>query len=143
MRGKYNRFNRREFIKVSGSALALSGIAGFNNMLYSKNTIPNQGRKGIENPYTKNGRPILLIVEGNDIDKMLKAGFEKLGGLKKLSGSNREIILKPNYVTPERYPEVTSTETICSMIDIIRKTGDYDITVADGCGSLHFPGARP
>ncbi len=127
-----NHLNRREFLKISGLTLASGGFTGLNAASFLKEKMSDKIRQRVKNPFTKNGKPIVVVVEGNDIDKMLKKGFEKLGDLKKLTGTNEEIILKPNYVSPERYPVVTGTDTICSMIDIIRQTGSYKLTVADG-----------
>ena len=135
MKEKMNQLNRREFLKISGLSIAANSIWGMNFIPSLQDKTSSQIRNRVKNPYTKNGKPIMVIVEGNDVDQMLKKGFEILGGIKKLCGTNKEIILKPNYVSPERYPEVTATDTICTMIDIIRKSDSYNITVADGNSS--------
>ncbi len=135
MSKKTEHIYRREFLKISGLALASRGMVGLNINPFLRDKTTNNIRKRVKNPFMKNGKPVLVVVEGNDIDKMMKKGFEALGSLKELLGTNKEIMLKPNYVSPERYPEVTGTDCICSMIDIINKTGNYKITLADGASS--------
>jgi uncharacterized protein (DUF362 family) len=135
MKEAKNELNRREFLKITGLTFATKSLWQLETIPLPQEKTLNHVRKKIDNPYTKNGRPIMVIIEGNDIDLMLKKGFEILGGIKKLCGTNKEIILKPNYVSPERYPEVTASDAICSMIDIIKKSGNYSIGVADASAS--------
>ncbi|NVM04397.1 MAG: hypothetical protein HWN67_18885, partial [Candidatus Helarchaeota archaeon] len=92
MKEKMNRLNRREFLKISGLSMAMNSIGGINFEPFLKDETRHQVRNRIKNPYTKNGKSIIVVVEGDDVDQMLKKGFEALGGIKKLCGTNKEII---------------------------------------------------
>jgi hypothetical protein len=75
------RFSRRQFLKtvsaVSACLAAPSSIrAGEEKRL--------QPRRGKSNLFVANGKPLLVVVEGRDFEKMLAKGLEAIGGLEKL-----------------------------------------------------------
>ena len=59
-------------------------------------------RKSENRMLDSGGKPLLVIVEGDDIDAMVDAGIEAIGGLGRIIGKNRKVILKPN--TNQRDP---------------------------------------
>ncbi|MBN2074557.1 MAG: hypothetical protein JW762_03300 [Dehalococcoidales bacterium] len=66
-------------------------------------------RRGCENQVlAASGKPILIIVEGNDIDAMLDAGLEAIDGLGRVIKNNRQILLKPN--NNQRFSQVEIIE---------------------------------
>ena len=79
--------SRRNFIIRSiaaGTASVLAGNAFSRSLLWRS----SEPRQGVANPYVdKNGKPILVVVEGENFDEMLAMGLETLGGLDKLVGS--------------------------------------------------------
>ena len=59
-----------------------------------------------------NGKPLLVIVEGQDIDAMMDAGMEAIGGLGRIIGKNRKVVLKPNTNQRDPFPSITAPETM-------------------------------
>src|SRR5712692_1979512 len=51
--------------------------------------IPLPRRGGDNQIYGPSGKPLLVIVEGADVDAMVDAGLEAIGGLKRVIGGRR------------------------------------------------------
>jgi len=71
------------------------------------------GRRGRENQVlSASGKPILVIVEGKEIDAMVDAGLEAIGGLESIIMNSRQVLLKPNTNQRDPFPSITAPETI-------------------------------
>ncbi len=77
----------------------------------------------------RSGKPLLVIVTGKDIDGMVKAGFESAGGLGRIIGKHREVLLKPNTNQRDPFPSITAPETIRAVASHCREAGVEKITV--------------
>ena len=55
--------------------------------------------------------PLLVTVRGTDVDAMVHAGLEAIGGLGRLVG-DREVVLKPNSNQRDPFPSITAPETL-------------------------------
>src|SRR2546428_3879178 len=72
-----------------------------------------QPRRGRDNQILgRSGKPLLVVVSGNDIDAMVDAGLQAIGGPKQVIGNNREVLLKPNTNQRDPFPSITAPETI-------------------------------
>src|SRR3972149_5865059 len=81
-------------------------------------------RRGRENQIIgRSGRPLLVIVEGTDIDAMVDAGIEALGGLARVLAGARDIVLKPNTNQRDPFPSTTAPETIRAVARHLRAAG--------------------
>src|SRR3972149_9111793 len=81
-------------------------------------------RRGRENQIIgRSGRPLLVIVEGTDIDAMVDAGIEALGGLARVLAGSREVLLKPNTNQRDPFPSTTAPETIRAVARHCRAAG--------------------
>ena len=89
-------------------------------------------RKRLPNPYMENGKPVVVIVKGMDFKAMLAKGMEMLGGFSKF-GTDKSVILKPNFVFDKRtkYPTTTDENSVLATVRYLQKEGFKDITVAD------------
>ena len=64
-------------------------------------------RRGCENRVLSgDGKPILVIVEGQNIDDMIDAGLEAIGGLERIISHQREVLLKPNTNQRDPFPSI-------------------------------------
>jgi len=71
------------------------------------------GRRGGENQVlSASGKPILVIVEGKEINAMVDAGLEAIGGLERIIVNNHQVLLKPNTNQRDPFPSITAPETI-------------------------------
>jgi len=78
-------------------------------------------RKKLPNPYiSSDGRPKLVCVVGEDLEKMLHTGLEALGGLGRLVNSNQHVLIKPNLVLRESHPDNPQYPTTSSPDCIVR-----------------------
>ncbi len=87
-------------------------------------------RERLPNPFVEKGKPIVVIVLGEDFAAMLKKGMEILGGFGRF-GKNNAVHIKPNFVSANPYPETTDGNSILATIELLKKDGFSDITVAE------------
>ncbi len=92
-------------------------------------------RRRIPNPFLENGKPVVVIVHGNDFRAMLARGMETLGGFARF-GTGKSVIVKPNFVFDKktRYPTTTDERSVLTTVEFLQKDGFNDITVADRRG---------
>jgi len=123
-------------------ALGLGAIGYFVSNLPSqdKASAALAPRKRLPNPFVENGKPIVIVVHGKDFTSMLKKGMEILGGFDRF-GKKNAVHIKPNFVSPNPYPETTDGNSILATIEMLKKDGFSDITVAEwgslGMGADH------
>ena len=87
-------------------------------------------RRGGENRVLgTNGKPLLVIVEGRDIDAMVDAGLEAIGGLGTIIGDHRNVLLKPNTNQRDPFPSITAPETLRAVARHCRSAGADHIVV--------------
>ena len=89
-------------------------------------------RRRLPNPFTENGKPVVVMVRGSDFAAMLARGMELLGGFARF-GSHRSVIVKPNFVFDKRthYPTTTDEASVLTTVQYLQKEGFGAITVAD------------
>jgi uncharacterized protein (DUF362 family) len=87
-------------------------------------------RRGRENQVLgRSGKPLLVIVEGGNIDTMIDAGLRAIGGLEHVIGNRREVLLKPNTNQRDPFPSITAPETLRAVASHCRKAGVEHIIV--------------
>jgi uncharacterized protein (DUF362 family) len=87
-------------------------------------------RRGGDNAiYGRSGKPLLVIVEGRDVDAMVDAGLEAIGGLKRVIGGSREVLLKPNTNQRDPFPSITDPATIRAVARHCRAAGAERVLV--------------
>ena len=92
-------------------------------------------RQRIPNPFVENGKPIVVIVHGDDFPAMLAKGMSSLGGFARF-GTGKSVIVKPNFVFDKKthYPTTTDENSVLTTVEYLQKEGFNDITVADRRG---------
>ena len=89
-----------------------------------------QERRGRENQVmSTSGKPILVVVEGRNIDAMVDAGLDAIGGLGRIIGNNHQVLLKPNTNQRDPFPSITAPETIRAVARHCRAAGAEHIIV--------------
>lgn len=91
--------------------------------------VPRERRGGENRLLGSSGKPILVLVEGTDIDAMVDAGLEAIGGLGRVIGDNREILLKPNTNQRDPFPSITDPQTIRAVARHCRVAGAERVIV--------------
>jgi uncharacterized protein (DUF362 family) len=90
---------------------------------------PLTRRKSENRVLNADGKPLLVIVEGEDIDAMVDAGIEAIGGLGLIIGENRKVILKPNTNQRDPFPSITAPDTMRAVSRHCRLAGAEHIVV--------------
>lgn len=87
-------------------------------------------RRGRENQVLgRSGKPLLVIVEGSDLDAMVDAGVEAIGGLERLMGASPEVLLKPNTNQRDPFPSITAPEMLRAVARHCRAAGAQRVLV--------------
>ena len=87
-------------------------------------------RRGRDNQVLgRSGKPLLVIVEGENIGAMIDAGLGAIGGLERIIGDHREVLLKPNTNQRDPFPSITAPETLRAVASHCRKAGAKHIIV--------------
>ena len=122
------RLGRRDFLRLGLMGAALLPLAGCQWGVKER-------RKGLGNLFVEGGKPLLVSVQGEDPERMLRAAFEALGGLQGLVGG-RKVLLKPNFVFPQAYPVTTDPEVILLVARLLREAGAQEVEVFDAPGTF-------
>ena len=87
-------------------------------------------RRGHDNKVLgRSGRPLLVVVEGVNISTMIDAGLRAIGGLDRVIGDHREVLLKPNTNQRDPFPSITAPEALRAVASHCRKAGVEHIIV--------------
>lgn len=91
------------------------------------------------NPFTRNGRSLVVIVYGRDPRRMLPRAIELLGGVDRLGMRGKRVLLKPNVLNDRPPPSTTNPSVIAAMAEIVKANGAAEVVVADGSGIIRLP----
>jgi uncharacterized protein (DUF362 family) len=91
--------------------------------------IPLNRRGGENRVLGAGGRPLLVIVEGREIDAMIDKGLEAVGGLGRIIDRHRTVVLKPNTNQRDPFPSITAPETLRAVARHCRDAGARQIIV--------------
>ena len=133
----HGKRTRRSFVREV-VALGITGPAALRSFV-STGTVEkalSPIRKRVPNPFMENGKPIVVVVKGDDYAAMLAKGMDVLGGFARF-GSGKSVIVKPNFVFDKktRYPTTTDEDSVLTTVQYLQKDGFGDITVADRRGN--------
>lgn len=87
-------------------------------------------RRGSDNKIIgRSGKPLLVIVEGKNIDAMIDAGLAAIGGIGTVVGDNKHVLLKPNTNQRDPFPSITDPATMRAVARHLYAAGVENITV--------------
>ncbi len=95
------------------------------------------------NPFAERGQPVLVVAKGEDLEAMLRAGIEVLGGLDRLLPFGREALLKPNFIAPQPYPVTTPADLIVAVASELGRAGFARTTLFEAHGTELAPDFLP
>jgi uncharacterized protein (DUF362 family) len=123
--------DRRGFLRLGAGVLATASAAfewGCNLTTRACKSVP-------PNPFVAAGKPLLVVVEGEDLGAMLRAGIEALGGLDPLAKLGREAIFRGNYVASQPYPVTTAPEFVLAVAAELKRAGLSKASLFDAHGT--------
>jgi uncharacterized protein (DUF362 family) len=119
--------SRREFIRDAAIGTAAAALfAGASSCSAS----PVPPRVARTNHYMNNGKAILAVVEGTDINKMLEAGLDELGSLHP-NGQPKSMAIKPNADSAHPYPVNIEMNLVSPLVRRMNDSGTKKIVVCD------------
>ena len=92
-------------------------------------TTPLKRRGNDDHVTGTTGKPLLIIVEGQDITTMINAGLQAMGGIERVLGPNKKILLKPNTNQRDPFPSTTDTAAMRAVADHCFQAGVEQIIV--------------
>jgi uncharacterized protein (DUF362 family) len=101
------------------------------NWSSSPSWITPRPRRYSRNVFIRNGKPLLVIVEGKDLKAMLETGLEAIPEFEVLLKNKKRIALKPNATAPEVYPVTTDVDLLSELIRKIKQVSTARLTVVD------------
>lgn len=130
---KQTGVSRREFLKGAGAGvLALSSVGTLGHFVEAgeknKSVVSEIVRT---NPFVEKGKPILVVVEGDDAEKMIETGMNALGGLTRRLTGAKDILIKPNFLMNEPYPTTTDPDFAISLAKHCKTSGASKATICD------------
>ncbi|HET9963527.1 MAG TPA: DUF362 domain-containing protein [Nitrospiraceae bacterium] len=91
------------------------------------------------NPFTRNGKPLVALVQGKDPGLALHLAMSLLGGADRLQSRGKRVLLKPNVLNDRPPPTTTNPQVVRAMAELLRVQGAADVVVADGSGIIRLP----
>src|SRR3982751_6155604 len=90
------------------------------------------------NEFTRDGKALVVMVHGRDMEAMVEHGVARLGGLGGLALFGKSVLVKPNVVNNQPPPSTTSPMLVAAVARMVKQAGGA-VTVAESSGMLRFP----
>lgn len=141
-----HKISRRYVLLLAGIAFPalffprLRAILG--NLLFSPkgDTVPVKPLP--PTPFSQDGKSLVSIVKGQNIEQMVTRALEGLGGIEKLDVKGKEVLLKPNVVSSSGPPATTNPELIKSVVKFLYQAGAKKVKVGDSSAIITLPTKR-
>ena len=122
---------------LPGLAMAPRSVVG--SLLFEPDGVLVPAKPLAPNPYTRDGKALVVIVHGQEPSAMLQTGLEMLGGIDRLALRGKRVLIKPNVVNDRPPPSTTSPQVIAAVVKRVREAGAGEVVVADSSGLIRFP----
>lgn len=128
---------RQFFVKTATTCGLAAGAAVWGYALYSdqpvrRRSAPIYTFKDFRVPESREF-PVLSVVHGKDVDRMVRVAVEKLGGISRFVQRGERVLIKPN-VGWDRQPEQaanTNPEVVAAVVRLCREAGAAAVWVTD------------
>jgi len=130
--------SRRKFLIQTAAACGLAAGAGlWGYLFYSDEPVRRRSEKILtfKNYRTPDSAtfPSLVIVHGKDVEKMVRASLDKLGGISRFINPGDRVLIKPN-AGWDRQPEQaanTNPDLIGAVVALCREARPSEVWVSD------------
>lgn len=121
---RHQKFGRREFL---GKVAALPLL----RLQYPMSWMLSEQPRRPHRLFTHNEKSIVVVVEGENVRRMIELGLAALPGFSEFVRSRQNIMLKPNVTTMQPYP-VTSDLKLCSeFLHVVRDFTRCPVSLTD------------
>ncbi len=94
------------------------------------------------NPFTRNGKILVSMVRGEDVDAMLARSLSLIGGIEKLAPRGKTVLVKPNVVSGEPPPATTDPKVVGALVRLLKDAGAGKVIVGDMSALAALPTGR-
>lgn len=92
-----------------------------------------------ENPYTREGKALISMVGGGDVEGMVRRAVELLGGWELIGVEGRRVLVKPNVVAGDGPPTTTNPEVVRAAVKSLYAAGAAEVFVGDMSALMTLP----
>jgi uncharacterized protein (DUF362 family) len=137
--------SRRELLRRFG-LLMPALFLGMNPLGLFRSLFSPEGNVGVwrpppPNPFTKNGKTLVGIVRGNDVNRMVREAVALIGGIDRLAVRGKTVLVKPNVVSDQPPPATTNPEVVRAVVRLFKKAGAGRVVVGDMSAIMRLPTA--
>ena len=91
------------------------------------------------NPFIHEGKTLVGVVRGKDVDRMVRECVDLIGGIEKLKVQGKMVLVKPNVVSGDPPPTTTNPEVVKSTVRLLYEAGAKKVIVGDMSGLMALP----
>lgn len=91
------------------------------------------------NPFVREGKTLVGMVKGRDVDRMVRECMALIGGVEKLDIRGKTVLVKPNVVADDPPPTTTNPEVVASVVRLMYDAGARHVVVGDMSGVMRLP----
>ncbi len=91
------------------------------------------------NPFKEGEKTLVSIVHGRDVEKMVSAAIDLIGGIEKLDVRGKSILLKPNILSGSPPPVTTDPKVIRAVAKMLYESGARRVLVGDMSALIKLP----
>jgi uncharacterized protein (DUF362 family) len=95
-----------------------------------------------ENPWRRDGRPLVSRVKaGKDLKSSIAKTLDHLGGLSKAIARGDNVLVKPNFNSPDRSPMATDLPFLGAVVELLLDAG-AKVTIGESAGGVWRPSRK-
>lgn len=94
------------------------------------------------NPFVREGKVLVGIVKGENIQRMVRECVDLIGGIEKIGVRGKTILVKPNVVAGDSPPTTTNPEVVKSVVQLLYEAKARKVIVGDMYALLTQPTKR-
>src|SRR3990172_3916656 len=135
------RTSRRMFVLWAGlvSPVLISNPLGFFRSLFAPKGEVRPVKHPPPNPFVREGKTLVGVVKGRDVDRMVRECVALIGGVEKLDVRGKTVLVKPNVVADEPPPTTTNPEVVAGGGRVVCDAGARHVVVGDMSGVMRLP----
>lgn len=84
-----------------------------------------------ENLFTRDGKSLVAVSSGKDVEEMVERAVSLIGGFEKLGVEGKTVLVKPNVVSGEKNPATTNPKTVSAVVKSLYRYGAKKVYVGD------------
>jgi uncharacterized protein (DUF362 family) len=136
---------RREVFRRSG-LLASAMFLGTNPLGLFRSLFSPSGNVGVWRPappnsFTTDGKTLVSVVHGDDVDRMVREAVALIGGLDRITVRGKTVLVKPNVVSDQPPPATTNPDVVHSVVRLFKEAGAARVIVGDMSAIMMMPTA--